>query len=213
MNLNKYEKKYKCFIQVNDRLNELWKEIKNLPLNKLPEPIQRGWIISYQLVNLPLKEAEAISKAFSYVCTDYITRDVNRVRAVRQGETFLRKNKSLIDLRPHLYRLLPSHYEKLPENIKKYFTLMKENSYGREFEFYKFNQRRYLKLKAKPNILTHQRQKGGELEKEYEYLNKLRDSLGRQFWPSHRKKHSANKERAEIRAKISKFKAGEIEEI
>ena len=47
--LDKYEKKYKSFLKMQRRLDEIKEELRKLPLRELKEPYQKGWNISIRL--------------------------------------------------------------------------------------------------------------------------------------------------------------------
>lgn len=222
MNLNKYEKQEKEYLKMEKRYNELWDEILKLPLIPLPTPFQKGWEITQKLRDdiERRKDADEIKAAIKigYYPTRYTEkeRDVKLIRSGKKNYVItVKKEKVYVDLRLSKRVVLEKEYDALPDKIKKYFYLdtihEAYTKYGRRYYCVNIPDY-YLVLKAKPNILTHYRQKGGELEKEYQFLrDKLWEYWNKKF--AYSKSYPKNKDRSKTRDKIKKFLKGEIDDI
>jgi len=222
MNINKYEKQEKEYLKMEKRYHEIWGEISKLPLITLQEPVQKGWEITQKLRDdiAKRKEASEILEAIKigYYPTRY-TNSEEEVKLIRRGKKeytkTIDKKRVHISLRLGKRTVLEKEYDALPDKIKKYFYLdtLHEayTKYGRRY-YHIYIPGYYLVLKAKPNMLTHYRSKGGELEKEYDFL---RDSL-QEYWMKkwgYHKQFPKSKERAKTRDTIKKFLKGEIDDI
>lgn len=222
MNLNKYEKQEKEYLRMEKRYYEIRDAISELPLIPLPEPVQKGWEITQKLRDdiARRKDAGEILEAIKIGYYErVITNSEEEVKLIRKGKKeytkTINKKRHVVNLRIGKKVLLEKNYELLDEKIKKYFYLDVFNEpyrkYGRKY-YYIHIPDYYLVLRAKANILTHYRSKGGELEKEYGFLNnKLQN-----YWlttGSYEKQFPKNKERTKTRDNIIKFMKGDIEDI
>lgn len=222
MNLNKYEKQEKEYLKMEKRYNEIREEIYKLPLLPLPVPFQKGWEITQKLRDdiERRKDADEIKEAIriGYYPTKYTEKE-KEVKLIRSGKKnytiTLKKEKFYVDLRLAKRTVLEKEYDALPDKIKKYFILDTVHEaytkYGRRY-YHIYIPDYYLVLKAKPNMITHYREKGGELEKECQFL---RDSL-QEYWMKkwgYHKQFPKNKDRAKTRDQIKKFLKGEIDDI
>lgn len=153
--------------------NEIYQEILKLPLLPLSEPVQKGWEITQKLRDdiERRKDADELKEAIriGYYPTRYTDKEkeVKLIRSGKKNYTInVKKQRVCIDLRLSRRIILEKEYDTLPDKIKKYFYLDTTNEaytkYGRRY-YYIHIPDYYLVLKAKPNILTHYRQKGGEL--------------------------------------------------
>lgn len=222
MNLNKYEKQEKEYLKMEKRCNEIGQEILKLPLLPLPEPVQKGWEITQRLRDdiERRKDADELKEAIriGYYPTRYTDKEkeVKLIRGGKKNYTItVKKERVYIDLRLSKRVVLEKEYDALPDKIKKYFYLDTAHEaytkYGRRY-YYIYIPDYYLVLKAKPNILTHYRQKGGELEKEYQFLKDALQEYWMKKWGYH-KQFPKNKDRTKTRAQIRKFLKGEIDDI
>lgn len=222
--LNKYEAKHKSFIKMKKRHDELWDEIRKLPLRELKEPYQKGWIITYRLRDDISRRSDAhlilevLEKGWN---KELYVKEIEAVKAVRQGhKSYVSKHKDLnsklisIDLRPQRKLVRKEEYEKFSDRVKEFFYLDTTHEaylkYGREY-YYATLPHFYTELKVRPNMITHERLKGGELEEEYEFL---RDKL-QEYWREYfgYGKYPRGSQRRETRDKIQKFKKGEADDI
>lgn len=223
--LNKYETRYKSFLKMEKRYNELFNEIHKLPLRELKTPYQKGWVITYRLrddisrrqdVQIIKDVLEAGWNKELYV------KDIEAVKAVRHGKkSYTTKHKDIngkfvsCDLRPQRKLINKKTYDELPDKIKAYFYLDTTHEsykkYGREY-YYAVLPQYYLELKVRPNMITHERLKGGHLEEEYEFLKYKLQEYWRECNYGYERHHRVSLRR-QTRDKIHKFKKGEIDDI
>lgn len=222
MLLNKQDKKYKEYLKMEDELSKLREQIYKLPLVPLKEPYQRGWMIYIKLREdiSNRKDAGDIKNAIEIgYYESKFTNSVEEVKAVRAGKKsytkIIKKKRFSVELTPSRKMLSEKKYNDLPEKVKKYFVLDIFNDsykkYGTKL-YHTTLPYYYITLKVKPNMITHQRQKGGELEERYAFLEaKLQD-----FWRekyNYSKQYPRSKQRTETRDDIKKFIKGEVEDI
>lgn len=222
MDLNKYKKKEKEFIRALKRLNKIEEELEDLPLIPLQEPFQQGWEVFIRLREDIARRADG---EFLQSLIDigykksYRTKSLKDIKAIRRGEKFVkyidwRGRHATRSLIPDKLVFSEAKYNEFSERQKKYFYL--------DFDYknpsrkdYKIDLKEYqLQLKAKPYIVTHYREKGGELEREAEYLRSFLEEYWRtceNAYFDYRNKSSA--QRARLRAAKQKFLKGEVEEI
>lgn len=222
--LNKYEIKYKSFLKMEKRADELKEELRKLPLRELKTPYQKGWVITFRLRDDISRRADAelilqvLERGWN---KETYVKDIEAVKAVRQGHTsYITKRKDVngkyisVDLRPQRKLIDKKQYEALPDRIKEYFYLDTTHEaykkYNREY-FYGVLPQYYLELKVRPYMITHERVKGGELEEEYKFL---RDKL-QEYWREYFSygKYPRGSQRRETRDKIQKFKNGDSDDI
>lgn len=224
--LNKFDKREKYFINLQLRAAVIEKELKSLPLIKLDKPYKNGYRIKLVLREdiRNRKDAEEILKAVEIgYRNDYVTFNVQKVKAIRKGQDFIerikKKKRIREDLRPSKRMINEKYYKELPDNLQKYFNLdvygEQYRLHGRKF-YYISLPHYYLVLKAKPNIITHTRKKGGPLQSELDFI----DDCLRDYWrttPSsdYERKYSWNKGeiKQDFKNQLSKFKKGEIDDI
>ncbi len=221
--MNTKDKKYKEFIKLNDRLNYLYKELRNLPLIKLDVPYQRGWEISYDLRQdiKNREDSDIILEALNIGYSNFFTKDVNIVRAIRRKQPLIKTNKTGTVTVDHFYpkiNYLRDYQFIILDKVNKYFKFSEYDEY-----YIKYKIKRYfclvpnywIVLKVKPYMITHTRQKGGELEQEHEYLHKKLWCSGEfeNLTTHYGSSYPAYKDRVKVRDKISKFKHGIIDDI
>lgn len=220
MQLDKYQRKHKLWLRLLKEEHDLWQKIKDLPLIELSEPYQRGWRVKFELrediARSPM--GPVIQSILDDHMGGWVTQNVNHVRAIRQGKKTYEHKGKIIDLTPRAHRISEAKYEELTREQKKFFTLdigsedYRKRGYKR---YYPTFPNYYLKLKARPNLITHKRQKGGELESELEQL-KARIWYSAEFiefQTNYGTSYPRHKDRTRTRDKIQKFKKGEIEDI
>lgn len=223
--LNSEEIKYKEFIKLQNRCNKLWNELRDLPLVKLENPYQRGWVISYDLRSdiKNRKDYPEIKEALDLGWHETYTNNVKVVRAIRNGD-----NSSLIKGKYNKARLISDYYpirnkisEKeylISKSLNKYYTLDSTSEaytkYNRKYYYCSFPSY-WLVLKVKPNIITHTRLKGGEIEREYDFLRYKLYGSGDyyNFLTNYSKSYPSYKDRTKVRSKIRKFINGDIDDI
>lgn len=219
--LNKHDLKFKRFLAMQDKLQKLEEEVRKLPLVELKQPYNAGWRITYRLRDdiLRRKDSDIIKQVLELGYDSQLTYNVEYVKAIRRGEKSInkvkKKKKIKIDLKPRKYCISEKRYLQFPEEVQSYFhldtTCDAYKIYGRKY-YYASLSDHWLKLRAKPNIITHTRRKGGDKEIEIAFL---RDKLD-EFWReqhNYSKSHPAFKDRARTRDRISKFKKGELDDI
>lgn len=223
MKLNKYDREYKEYLAMEKRLNVLLLEINKLPLIPLKKPIQKGWIVIQRLREdiAKRKDAPFLNELLriGYEKNKIISSE-KEVKLVRQGKKEYNytedKKRKFRNLRPERKLLSEKQYNELSDKIKGYFTLDTLSDAYRLWKrkyYYIYLPDYYTILKAKPNILTHYRNKGGPLEEEYQYL---KDKC-QQYWVEHSSgyggSHPKHNGRAKTRDAIRKFINGETDDI
>lgn len=223
MLLKKQELKYKSFLKAEKRLNKVRELLRNLPLRELKEPYKKGWIIVTKLREdiSRRKDAHIIQEVLENLYNiETTTRSLSAIKAIRKGVfevpyTDYKGRRSMISLFSKHNYISKEKYENLSEQAKKYFTLDTSNElyvlHGFK-RYYGYLPSYYLILKAKPNIITHERLRGGELEKEEKELEVFLDEYWRTEF-NYSKQYPRHKDRTNTRALIQKFKKGEIEDI
>ena len=222
MDLNKYEKKEKEFIKALKRLNKIEEELKDLPLIPLQEPYQQGWEVSIRLREDIARRADGeVLQSLIEIGYNksYRTKSLKDIKAIRRGEKFVkftdwRGRPATRSLFPNKRVFSEAKYNEFSERQKKYFYL--------DFDYknptrkdYKIDLKEYqLELKAKPYIVTHYREKGGELEREAEHLKSFLEEYWRTLGDNYRDYGDRSSvQRAKLRAAKQKFLKGEVEEI
>lgn len=219
MKLKKQQYEYKWWLRIQRRIEFLEKELRKRPLIELKEPYQNGWIIYLDFRDdiKRRKDYPELKEVFDIVATTDRTNDVKRIQ-------YIRKNRSLVN---HMYvrkkqtftigfiSLHPKYFEKkVPDRLKKHFYKTTEFNRGTSKEVYRHNMPTYwFVVKTKPYIITHAYQKGGDIEKEIAYLEKIQRDLGLKFWRNYSSSYPAYKDRTKVRDKIQKFLKGETEDI
>jgi len=222
MLLNKQDKKYKEYLRMEKELDDLREKLYKLPLIPLSEPYQKGWLITIKLRDdiANRKDANDILKAIEIgYYKERFTNSIEEVKAVRAGKKsyskIVKKKRIAIELVPSIKYINEKTYIELPDKIRKYFYLDVFNESYKKYG-YKLYQIKipyyYITLKVKPNMITHTRQKGGELEERYEFLKYKLEGFWREKY-NYSKSYPRTKQRAETRDDIRKFIKGEVEDI
>lgn len=225
MNIDKTERRHKEFLKMEKRAAELWGELRKMPLIPLKEPIQRGWDIVFDFRDdiKNRKDFPEIKEAFDACYKGGYTRNLKFVRRIRAVKDFRKLNMSVnkhfwYEL-PSLHSVNESKLKNLSQGAKKYFSIDPEYEKWVSFRGHRYMfiiPSYWLTVKVRPHYLTHRREKGGDLEKEY---NLLRDKMTEYSYKYGIKyvysgsSYPAYKERARTRDKIQKFKKNEIEDI
>jgi len=222
MLLNKQDKKYKEYLRMEKELSDLREKLYKLPLIPLPEPYQKGWLITIKLRDdiANRKDANDILKAIEIgYYKERFTNSVDEVKSVRAGKKsyskIVKKKRITTELVPSFRYINEKKYIELPDNIRKYFYLDVFNEsykkYGHKLYQIKIPYY-YITLRVKPNMITHTRQKGGELEERYEFLKHKLEEFWREKY-NYSKTYPRSKQRTETRDDIRKFIKGEVEDI
>lgn len=223
---DKHEKRYKEYLATEKRYNEIWQQLRNRPLVKLKEPFQKGWEI-YLDLREDIKnrvDYSSIKAAFDLVSSSVTTRNVSLIRRIRsngrydkiQSENHLGNYKYRWAHLPSLSGIREDRTQKLSPDVKRWFSL---DSYAEKWAsfrghwYYLDIPQYWIEMKVRPNIMTHQYLKGGDLEKEYEFLKSKLSLYWIEYATNYSSSYPAYKDRAKMRAKIQKFKKGEIEDI
>ena len=225
MELKKQDRLYKQYLAYEKRWWELREELRKLPLIPLDKPLQHGWEVYFDFRDdiKNRKDYPSIKQAFDLVHREGYTRNVKhikRIRANRNWASFLidpeTEKKWNWGVIPQLSLLRQNEYDKLPGDIKKWFAL---DAYHEKWASFRGHQywldipRFWLVIKTRPHMITHRRLKGGPLEKEYEFIHKKLRDLWLIFSHNYSSSFPAYKDRAKLRAAISKFRKGEAEDI
>jgi hypothetical protein len=221
MNLDKYVKKHKLYIKLRNRMDDIYSEIRKLPLVELKEPYQKGWVIKFELREDIKRRDDAgiIQKVVNMSFYEGYTNKVDQVKAIRRGERkVLNKRGNWVDLIPHRRGLSEKEYQSLTPQEQKYFSLDTLNDRYTKWGYKSYIGRipaYYLVLKARPNIITHVRLKGGELEAEYEQIRHRLYWSGefQEFYVGYSGSYPKHYGRSQTRDKIRKFLKGEIDDI
>lgn len=223
MNITKQEKDYKEFLALEKRYNELWEQLRKRNWIPLPEPIQKGWEISFVLRDdiKRRKDAPEIQQALDLVQHSFRTRDLKLVKQVRSIKSFKKvvklqpKKKYGIHM-PSLCLISEATFKNLNSNISCFFEVDPENEKWKSFrgsKYYLSVPHYWLELKARPYYVTHQLDKGGEIEQEHDYLQDRLRLYWLKYGTNYSTSYPAYKDRAITRDKIQKFKKGEIDDI
>lgn len=220
MKLHKNDLKYKKFLKLERRMDELSKELAKVPARELKEPYQKGWIVTYELKPeiKRRKDAPVIQEVANLTYGSTWIRRVEWVKAIRSGaKKVLVKGNKWHSLIPGRHGVKVEEYNKFIPAVAKYFDLDTLSDlykkYGHKRYFATVPQH-WMVLKARPHIVTHERVMGGPLQKEYDRLNQEWYS----YWATtSRGNYSVefpkNHVRTEQRSMIQKFKKGEIDDI
>lgn len=221
--LNKYDKKYKEYLKLRERLDEVGTLIAKIPSVKLDKPYQRGWVIKYDL-RPDIKRRKDVADILFILDKGYhkyhFTNDVKTVKAVRKGAKYieytLKKKKSRVSLEPGKRRLTEKEYNALPDKFKVYFIMDTSSEIYTKWkrkEYICYLPHYWLLLKARPNIVTHLRGKACDLETEYTQLRSKLQDMWNVYLSNYSSSYPAYKDRTRVRAKIQKFKHGAIDDI
>ncbi len=219
--LNKEDFKYKEFIKLQAAHNKLWEKLRNMPKVKLKEPYQRGWIVKYDVRDdiKSRNDYPIIKQLIEAGYYDSENNNVNAIKAIRRGDTQTRIKSSWggLDHISHYYPkkrdISEKEYLEGGKIYEKYFILDTLSERYRKFGYKRYLislPNYWLVLKVKPNIITHKTLKGGELEKEFQFIHDRLYNSGefRAFYTNYSSSYPAYKDRGKVRTKISKFKNG-----
>lgn len=220
MKTDKKENKYKTFLGYQRRIQEIEKKLRTLPLKKLDTPFQKGWLVYFDIREdiKSRKDYIYIKEAFDLTYKDnyHFEKDAKHITMIRSGLQSYKKQGKLISFCPIRKSISKVVFESLKPETQKYFYLDTLShvyeKYKQEFYFL-YLPKYFLVLKTKKNIMTHYIEKGGELEKERDYLKDLFHSVDNPLFTNYGKSYPKSKMRTETRDKIQKFKKGEIEDI
>jgi hypothetical protein len=226
MVLDKYEKKYKEFIKAQDRLHKIEEELRKLPLRPLKVPFQKGWEVTIRLRDDIARRTDApiIQKLIDLgYHKSYVTPKLSDVKAIRRGEksvpyTDWRGRKGTRSLIPDKRSLTEEQFKELPLSLQKYLdfdrTCTTYIKWGRK-TYHIYLPEYWLCLKARPNIITHQHIKGGELEKEEQELKDFLDEYWREWCGGYGRSWLPRwrDERPTIKVAVRKFLKGETEDV
>lgn len=220
MQLHKTDLKYKKFLKLERKMDELWKQIQNTPSVKLKEPYQKGWIVTYELKPeiKRRKDSPILQEVVDLTYGSTWIRRVEWVKAIRSGaKKVLVKGNKWHSLIPGRHGLDTKEYDALKPAVARYFDLDTLSDLYKKYghkRYYASVPQHWMVLKARPHIVTHEYRIGGPLQKEYDRLN--------QEWHTYWSTHNAgnytvefpkNRVRREQRDMIQKFKQGTIDDI
>lgn len=219
MKSTKQEKKYKQYLKLIKEYNEVCDLIRKEPLIELEEPYQDGWILSYRLsdnISCSKLEREELKQLIKDSYSNSHVKDVRVIRCIRSGEESFKKRKKISLIKDYLPYPKMIKYEHINISYKEYYTEWNNRYYSSKDHYKLVLPSRYLKVKIKPNIITHTRGIHGDLEsKKYKlyykiyYSGQYDDCLGynwKDVYPKY-------KDRTKVKNKINKFKNGDIEDI
>lgn len=187
MRTDKYEKKYKEYIQKVKRLDEIRNLIMKAPLVELKEPYQRGWEIYVDLREdiKRRKDADLIRQVLRFITHPKYTRDPNLVSAIRKSKSYPEK---FVDVNynplPSLQPISEITYQKLPDNLKRVFYLTLEyNRFTKSYikRYYTTYPSYFFVLRTRKNIITHRKDINPDLESERDELYRWLYDSGRYF--------------------------------
>lgn len=216
--LNKHDYRYKNYLKLEKRMNEVWEKLNSIPWIPLDKPYKDGWYIFWDLRKdiAARKDAPLIREVVSVGYERLFTRNEAHVRAIRAGKDSVKGKKGKpTNLRPKKKWLTKKQYDSLSDNVKKYFEL---DELSERFRKYKIKEWKvqipeyWIVLRVKGRTVTHYQKKGGQLESEYQFL---RDQYYNcmEFGTNYGKSYPVHKGRAQARAAIARFKNGEADDI
>lgn len=241
MKLNPQEKKYKEYLKIQRRLDELYQKRRKAIKTPLKEPYQKGWIISFNLSKQALNRADGlIMKAvLDWISVDYTTNDVSQIRLARKFKSwkdfkfqmYTAKNRKgnvfniKYDLGPHLKPITESQYDSIDQSLQKFFYRREEqitnwsgsNTFTKIL-YYSNIPEYYIEVKVSPNMITHTTKIDSEILKEEAFLEAKRyeleyngDAAGK--YRNYGSSYPATKDRTRTRDVTRKFLKGEVEDI
>lgn len=223
--LNKYELQHKKFLKAQLNLEQVRKELGDLPLQELKEPFQKGWEVTIRLRQDAARRSDADTMLeaieIGYYKTSYIS-SLSHLKMLRAGEkgywVNLGRQKLWRSFSPQTKRLKTKEYEILPERLQKFFCKHDDTSivYGQIYTNIYYEvclPEHYICLRARPNIITHFRLKGGPLEKKEAELKKFLDTYWREWFSNGKYGNKHGRIRSEAKAQIRKVLKGEKEEV
>lgn len=222
MKNDKQEIAYREHLKNERRKEEVKKLLDAIPLVPLAKPVQSGWVVSIRLRDdiTKRKDAPEIAQIIELGYEkEWITHTEKHVKLIRGGKkvfTYTRDKKRItVDLVPRKKKIDTKTYDALTEQFKSHFYLD-----TLDWAYLRYGTKTYtihvpdfwICLKARPNMLTHQRMRGGELEKEYEFL---KDKVWEYYKLSggYSKSYPKGKERSKTRTAIRKFMKGDSDDI
>lgn len=216
--LNKHDYRYKNYLKLEKRMNEVWEKLSSIPWIPLEKPYKDGWYIFWDLRKdiASRKDAEFIKEVVANGYSRNFTRNEAHVRAIRAGKKSVKGKKgSIVNLCPEKNRLTKTQYDSLSDKVKKHFEM---DEFSERFRKWGIKEWRvaipdyWIILRVKGRTVAHFQKKGGALEKEYQFL---RDQYYNyfDFGINYSKCYPAHKGRAQTRSAIAKFKNGETDDI
>lgn len=206
--LHKKDKIYKEYLKLERRLNELYRLSRKLPLIKLENPYQRGWVIFYELRKASKNKPDAakIERAIKLGYRKEYTRSISHVKNVRRGTNV--KNP-IIPGRKSL------ELKNIPEELRRYFVVDPGKSKWFNRVIYRISISEHLLYKrVKPNIVEY------EVDTTYDAeIDKIRNEMSSNkflkfyYRNSSKKRFNSSQQRMLERDRISKFKKGEKENV
>ena len=168
----KQEKLKKEYRELSIKRNLIFKKMLNQPYVDV-KPFQKGWNIYITLRGDILRRNDAdfllTLLELGYNKNRY-TRSITHIKNIRKGIYYYCGNKFIINLIPERKHFTIKQYNEFSERIKKYFD--KFENYGRVY--YKINIPYYwIKLNARPNIVTKIRDINPELQSKYDKILNL----------------------------------------
>jgi hypothetical protein len=221
MKPDKYKKKHKEYLELQRKQDEIWNQIKNLPLVELEKPYQKGWLIKFELRDDIKRrdDVDIIQQVVDLSFRERYTTKVGEVKLIRAGLRSYRNGRgNLVSLLPHGRTLSVKEYEVLSPQIQKYFYLNttdeRYNKWGHKYYISSLPSF-YLKLKTRPNMITHIRLRGGDLQSEYDKINFRLWHSGEfaEFYIGYGGSYPKSYGRVQTRDKIRKFLKGEVEDL
>ena len=217
------DRKYKEFLKMRKRMEDIRKILNKIPLVPLPEPIRKGWVVTIRLRDdiARRKDAAEILQLIDIgYQKEYITQSEKEVKIIRTGKksySYTKDKKRVTkDLVPQRKRIDQKTFDTLTEKQKTYFdydpTDHAFKKYGRKY-YSLYIPDFWMTLKVRPNYVTHFRKRGGALEKEYEFLHDKVDLYWLTATGGYRKSYPKGKDRTKTRAEIRKVIKGESDDI
>jgi hypothetical protein len=223
MMLNKYDRHYKQFIAYREEYWDIVEQINNMPLIPYEKPVQKGWVVNYEL------RADILAREDSpYILAamkagykpQYIT-SVKHVRMMRAGHKGYwiqhpRSGRQWVKFGPRESHVTQKEYDKLHPAVQRYFYLDRFHLTRWYRDKYRVILPEYwLTPKARPHFLTHYRDINPQLESRRKWLKTKLEDYWRIYSDNYRRQlpYPQHRERASTRATIQKFKTGEVQDI
>ncbi len=221
MQLNKHEEKYKEYLKLKKRYNKVWDLLKDEPLIKLDKPYQSGWIISYVAADNIRNQykADEIQELIDKYYSKRYTKDVKVIQAIRRGDKSIKRSKKISLVSDYLPGCHTSfEYKDIITKYKDFYYEV-NNYYSKKLgkTLYSLNlPKNLIKVKVRPNMITHTQGKNRALESEkFKLFNRLwcSDEFIEFYDHHYQKCYPRYIDRPKYRDKINKFKNGDIEDI
>lgn len=165
MKHDKYELTHKKFLKAEKRLNEIYKEIRNLPYRELEKPYQDGWVLVIVLRDDILRSDKGpiIKALLEKFTSKFTTRNAKFITQIRQKPAlsdvrklfYSKAGRFVYYNGPHIRDLDKREYNKLSDQQKKYFDLNIHSKWINREEYHMNLPEYYFKVKVKKLIVTH----------------------------------------------------------